>query len=262
MMFEVYMHTSPSGKSYIGWTSRGTATRWKKHVWDALKGASRFPLHCAIRRYGPEKFSTTLLERVSSEKAALLAESLWVRELGTFVPNGYNATMGGGGVVGRKLSAETLKKMSAAMTGKKLGPHSAQTKAKMSASAKGRVHTPEARAKMSASRLGSKRTPESIAKTVAFNTGHRWSPEQRARHSERMKGRKVTPEHREKISATLKMKHCTPAAVLTIDQVLEIKGLMKLPYFRGKCKQIALLFGVGERTICEIKLGRTWRRVP
>lgn len=48
---------------------------------------------------------------------------------------------------------------------------------------------------------------------------------------------------------------------LTDAQVSEIKGLLKLPNFRGKCAQLGRAFGVDECAIHHIKSGRAWRHI-
>lgn len=97
-MFEVYKHTAPSGKAYVGFTSVGAAARWRSHVKAARRG-SPLPFHRAIRKHGPGSFTHELLERMTTETGAKRAEQLWIRELGTF-GRGYNATTGGEGAPG------------------------------------------------------------------------------------------------------------------------------------------------------------------
>jgi group I intron endonuclease len=149
--FEVYRHTSPSGKSYVGWTGHGTAARWREHVKAAVEG-SPFPLHRAIRKHGADAFSHETLEVMTTEAGAKRAEQLWIAELGTFGATGYNATRGGDGTKGRtyRHSPETRAKIAAssrgprpawigariskALTGKRLGPQRPEWIAKRVAS--------------------------------------------------------------------------------------------------------------------------------
>lgn len=72
---------------------------------------------------------------------------------------------------GKKRSAETRAKMSAAKLGKKRDP---ETIAKMSASAKGRVMSPETRAKISAAKKGKLKSEETKAR-MAEATRRRWA---------------------------------------------------------------------------------------
>ncbi len=174
-MFEVYCATSPSGKRYVGLTSRGEAFRWAEHR-GAARSGSDLPLYKAIRKYGAQAFRRTILERMTTEAGAKRAEQLWIKELGTFAPGGYNLTAGGDGMLGH-------------------------------------VHTPEARAKISAAQvgrvhpmLGYQHTPETRARMSAV-----WTPGKRAAMSARMKPiaqarppRPCTPETRAKMSLAQK----------------------------------------------------------
>jgi group I intron endonuclease len=171
-MFEVYCLTSPSGKQYVGFTSRGVDKRWAAHVQDAkrrnAKDAKNGPLQIAIRKYGPESFTRSLLERMTTEAGAKRAEQLWIKELGTFGRGGYNATLGGEGALGWAPSEETCAKISKAHSGK--------------------VLSLEHRAKISKGGLGKKRSPETCARMAeaarrrTSNRAH--SPETRAKISQ------------------------------------------------------------------------------
>jgi len=55
MNFLIYKHTSPTGKSYIGLTSKSMNERLYEHV-KASKCDSNTRFHQAIRKYGIEKF--------------------------------------------------------------------------------------------------------------------------------------------------------------------------------------------------------------
>lgn len=68
--------------------------RWKQHIYSAEAG-SHYPIHCALRKYGIENFSFSILEacKVSelNEK-----EIEWISKLNTY-GDGYNCTRGGDG---------------------------------------------------------------------------------------------------------------------------------------------------------------------
>lgn len=163
MRFEVYLHTSPSGKSYVGWTSRGWRSRWQKHVSDAMLGADMCPaFHAAIRKYGPENFEHRVLERLVTEEGAKRAERLWIRELRTRI-DGYNISEGGDGFTGKGRV------------------FSAEHRARLAESHRGKHATPETRAKMSIASLA--RSSEAKAKCAASRRGVRLSEETRAKMS-------------------------------------------------------------------------------
>jgi group I intron endonuclease len=181
MVVEVYCVTSPSGKRYVGQTARGFAQRWAEHKMAARSG-NPAPLYRALRKYGAEKFSTALLERMSTEAGAKRAERLWVRELGTFGPRGYNSTAGGEGTLGHRHTPETRAKITAAQIGRPSGmlgkKASAETRAKQAAANTGNAPT--------RGRTGVPASPESRAKASAS-----WTPEMRAAMSARMRERQL-----------------------------------------------------------------------
>lgn len=95
----VYCYTSPSGKKYIGITSkRREKTRKKDHKSYAEKGIG-LSFHQAIRKYGWENFKYEVLCYVSSRETACLMEKALIKEFDTYY-NGYNNTLGGDGVEG------------------------------------------------------------------------------------------------------------------------------------------------------------------
>ena len=82
-------------KKYVGQTSVGVRARWTRHRIEARNG-SMFHLHAAIRKYGPELFSITLLETVASRESANSAEMRYIHLLDTYgTATGYNETRGG-----------------------------------------------------------------------------------------------------------------------------------------------------------------------
>jgi group I intron endonuclease len=227
-MLEVYCLTSPSGKRYVGFTSEGFDRRWSKHV-QASKSGSRFPLHNAIRKYGHESFTRSLLERMTTEAGAKRAEQLWIKELGTFGSGGYNATLGGEGTLGlthehspetrakladlqrgKIASPETRAKMSKAGRDKVLSP---ETRAKISLAHRGKVFSPETRAKLSEANRGKKRAPvsaETRAKIAEANRGRIPSLETRARMSEAKRGMMHSLETRARMSEAKRGKGKSP----------------------------------------------------
>ncbi len=178
-MFEVYCHTSPSGKRYVGWTSKGWRERWQRHRHLAGHG-SMLPFHCAIRKYGADSFKHELLAVTDTEAGAHASEQCWIAARKTIAPGGYNATAGGEGVACP--APEVVAKMRAANIGKKASP--------------------ETRAKMVAARTGRRRTPEFCERMRLLNTGRRHTEESKAKISAAKVGGKHTAEHCAKISAS------------------------------------------------------------
>ncbi len=104
MNFTVYCHTNLiNGKSYIGWTSFSIEQRWRSHCRSA-KLNSKFVFHAAIRKYGIDNWSHTVLEVHQTRENAKLAEMRLIAEYrthcGQFPVHGYNMTLGGDGFIG------------------------------------------------------------------------------------------------------------------------------------------------------------------
>lgn len=188
----VYLLTSPSGKKYVGITSRTLEARWKGHCANARRG-SKLALHKAVRRYGEDAFKLDVLESVETWEKACEREKFWIAELGSKAPGGYNLTDGGDGVLGLswKLSDESRVKQAAARRGRK---QSAECVSKRAASLRGQKRSDEARARMVAAQKDRKKPPP-------------FSDEHRAKMSSAHKGKKHTPESREKMSVAAKKRH-------------------------------------------------------
>lgn len=182
-MIQVYCHTSPSGKQYVGIASGGWRSRWRSHVFEARRG-SALPLHRAINKYGPEAFQHQVLEQCGTREDAEAAEKFWILALGTKTPAGYNATDGGEGVVG--LSSEARARMRRAHLGKAV---SSETIARMSKPRPDRriPHSSEHRARISAAHLGKRLSAEARDKLRAANLGKRQSDETKAKRAASMR---------------------------------------------------------------------------
>lgn len=101
---------SINGKSYIGITLRGVHKRWATHIAGALRG-DRGAFAAAIRKYGPNSFSVTVLYHAISTREAHAVERGLIAAYRTLMPNGYNLSLGGDG---QPLLPETRLKISKA----------------------------------------------------------------------------------------------------------------------------------------------------
>lgn len=110
-----------SGKSYVGISTKTLAKRWAGHVRESrLTRASRRPFLDAVLKYGEQAFFPIVLEEGEFTPSQLCElERKWIRELGTLVPAGYNATEGGDGTIGHKWRPEQYKKNSGSWTPEK-----------------------------------------------------------------------------------------------------------------------------------------------
>lgn len=214
-VYTIYCHTSPSGKKYVGRTSKSIDKRWREHIsYSTLcEGGA---IHGAIRKYGQDSFIHEILETINSPEVAVECEIKWVKALNTKVPNGYNLTSGGEGVF--EPSDETREKLSKSKKGKPLHPNSRaalkfgplsrigtktseETKALMSAAAKGKPKSLEHREALSKAKKGKSNGPRSeetkrkISEAQLGEKNHNWK-----------KGRPHTEEAKRKISESNKGK--------------------------------------------------------
>lgn len=159
----VYMHTSPSGKIYIGITSQKPEYRWGENGKGYLKKNKNGDYHQpamanAILKYGWDNFIHDILfedlSREDAEHKEFLLILLWESNNSKY---GYNIKNGGST---GKFPPETLKKKSNAIKGEKhpnYGKHrSEETKKKISNTLKGSVspmkgkhHSEETKRKLS-----------------------------------------------------------------------------------------------------------------
>lgn len=114
-------------KSYVGQTVRSLKERWAEHVRDSRK--LNYAFYRAIRKYGADQFSISVLQKCLSVDELNEAEPLWIYKYNTLLPDGYNTTSGGNSF---KFSQEAKTAMSARSKGR---PKSDQAKARMKATA-------------------------------------------------------------------------------------------------------------------------------
>ena len=160
----VYCHTTPSGKRYIGITSRkNPKQRWGGG--SSYKKGTAF--RYAIDKYGWDDIQHNILFDDLTEKEAKWLENYLICYYRTFVgfkdSMGYNMTLGGDGNVGYIPSEEHKQKISESNKGKKYrkGKHlSEEHKKKISESNKGKHPSEESRRKNSESNKGKHRDEE------------------------------------------------------------------------------------------------------
>ena len=92
-----------NGKCYVGQTINENA-RKIKHLSEAKLGKTKYPFHCAIRKYGIDNFEYSVVENCSVE---LLdeREQHWIKYFDSNT-KGYNCNDGGGGNRGFKWTDE------------------------------------------------------------------------------------------------------------------------------------------------------------
>lgn len=119
----IYRRMAPNGKIYIGQTIN---ERRRQHEWFYKRnysGGSNPHLEAARKKYGPDSFSYTVLERFTGTGNEV-AERLNEREIYWIAyyksndrRNGYNLTVGGGGCSGYRHTQESRNRISAAHRG-------------------------------------------------------------------------------------------------------------------------------------------------
>lgn len=83
-----------NGKIYIGKTERTIEERFKEHCQDAFKKQKeQRPLYAAMRKYGIQHFSVSLIEETNTPDER---EVYWIEQKRSY-KYGYNATKGGEG---------------------------------------------------------------------------------------------------------------------------------------------------------------------
>jgi|AntAceMinimDraft_18_1070375.scaffolds.fasta_scaffold03693_9 group I intron endonuclease len=166
----IYCATSPSQKKYYGF-SFNFEKRKKEHL-RASKKSKNSIFYKAINKYGFENFYWEIKESFENKNKEILKEllrkkeSYWIRKDKTFMPNGYNMTLGGDGgdtlsnhpnikLIGRKISKKNTGKRRSKETKKKISDakkgviFSEETKKKMSIQAKRRMNKPEEKKRLS-----------------------------------------------------------------------------------------------------------------
>ena len=89
-----------NSKVYVGVTTCSLDKRWYYHVESSKK--NNLALGAAIRKYGKDNFSLSILEECKDKKHMLTQEKLWIKKLNSYANtgHGYNMTLGGDGVFG------------------------------------------------------------------------------------------------------------------------------------------------------------------
>lgn len=214
-----------TGKSYIGYTTMRLKDRFKycgkrAHLVRAFDLKEKSKFYNALRKYGWQDFTVSILEKMTIEQAKIREangktyisnrEIYWIEKYDAYY-NGYNMTLGGDGIFGLKMSEETRRKISLASTGRSCSGwhHTEEAKRKISQISKGnkynlgRTQTQEEKDKRAASLRGKHRTEEQKAKMSKIQK-EVWSNEElRQKHSAICKGRVISEEQKQKISNTL-----------------------------------------------------------
>lgn len=141
-----YIQNLVNKKGYVGQTTYTVGIRFSQHKQNAKRGSTH-ALHCAMRKYGIDKF---IVSKVLSCDQALVneLEANCIELFGTHASkHGYNVAKGGHGSSGWSHSEETKAKISKAKTGR---TQSAEHIRKAAEGKRGRRQSEETKAKIKA----------------------------------------------------------------------------------------------------------------
>ena len=89
----IYLVTNlANGKKYVGQTRLRLEHRWKQHVRDAGNGSSTL-IGAAIRKYGTDAFSVSIICTRSSQAELDTAERFYISSLGTHSSTGNGTAL-------------------------------------------------------------------------------------------------------------------------------------------------------------------------
>lgn len=230
---EVYCITNlVNNKKYIGITSTTTDARYRRHL-NKAKNGSMNAIHCAIRKYGEKSFKVETLRNCDSWDNLCDTEVKLISEYNTFVPNGYNMTYGGEGVLGvKRIKSE-------------------EERANHSQKMKGHAVSEETRRKIGDAHRGKKPPKEQLEALIKFNTGRKDSQEAIERKRIAATGRLHTQEAKNKMSEMAKKR--THNNLLDMDVIakreetkynkslkIEIDGVIKSIREWSECPGISI----------------------
>ena len=181
----IYLITNnANGKKYIGQTHCAPEKRWQEHIYNARGNPARsaYPLYHAIRKYGPESFTVSILATAQSQDELNQKEIDLIATYQTIDKEfGYNRHEGGN----------------------KPPQHTPESRAKAAQSNRGQKRTQETKQRMSASAMGKQRF---LGKHHSIESKIHMSAVQKERcrlHGGSRLGLKSSPEHCQRISAAL-----------------------------------------------------------
>lgn len=115
----IYLATNiVNDKVYVGLTSLPLGKRKTQHFSDAKYHSYNSAFHKAIRKYGKENFKWEVIDKSETMEELNEKELYWISFYNSY-KYGYNLTLGGGGALGYKYTAEDKEKVSKANRGEK-----------------------------------------------------------------------------------------------------------------------------------------------
>lgn len=153
----------PTGKKYIGCTSRSIERRFSNHKENANCGRAG-ALYDAMREFGLHNVEVRALAVLDGREEGFRVEREVISAWGTTFPNGYNKTRGGAGV---PMLPEQIASASAKKRMRRRGLAATEKQIAHWDRLKGRSLSAETIQKLSAIRRGRKQSPDWVAKRTA-----------------------------------------------------------------------------------------------
>jgi len=95
-MAYIYCFTFPDNKKYVGYAKSNFEKRWKSHQYNSKNLNKKSKLYDAIRKFGFQNISKTILVEHPDEIYTLkVLENMFIEKFDS-VNNGYNSVKGGG----------------------------------------------------------------------------------------------------------------------------------------------------------------------
>lgn len=190
MQYLVYMHTSPSGKRYIGITRQTPDERWRKG-----KGYQRCTAFWrAIQKYGWDNISHEIIDSCETLEEANALEKYYIEHYQSHdAKRGYNCTDGGDGVAGWKANDEQRRKI---IEAKRAMWQDTEAREKLTAERRARAATPEEHDRLNRMLEQNWSNPQMREKLTKHLREIARSPELRQSRAEKMK--RQWAEHPEK----------------------------------------------------------------
>lgn len=196
----LYVLQSPTGKRYIGISTKTFEERWNVHQMRVKEGRSQ-ALQAAIRKYGAANITGWTLVIADNWDYLCELERRAIQTFGTLSPNGYNLTTGGEGVPGRVHTEAAARNMSAGQRRRFSDPAERQ---RLAEQGRWQERLPEKAAEAHRKRSEKMKTPDVRAKLSAAARKQFESEAGRARAVEIGKAAMRDPARRAKISTTVR----------------------------------------------------------
>jgi len=160
-----------NGKIYIGLTTKDLSKRIAGHIAE-----NKSYIQKALNKYGLQSFAVSVIDSAESREILCEKERHWIQHYNSKVPNGYNLTDGGDGLINpsKVVRRAIAKKVSVLMKGNQYRtgiPHSEETKKQIGKTLKKTFSSPKMRKKLSDAHKGKVISEEQKQKISKANKG-------------------------------------------------------------------------------------------